>query len=141
MLFCIIKILSIWPNIVLCFFLLYWNVKMLKCYNIMIYVTNLCRILLYCCFVCNNFVLWLVMLVCNIILLFFNVTVLCCVLLSRFVMLYCYFIRYNAVLCLVMLFCNDATLFCTLQYFLVSYQIVLQSHNLFCFLPCCFVML
>ena len=57
-----------------------------------------------------------------------------CVSLSRFVMLYCYFIRYNVVLCLVMLLCNDATLSCLLQYYVVFYQVILQSHNIVLFL-------
>ena len=67
-----------------------------------------------------------------------------CVLLSRFVMLYYYFIRYNVVLCLVILFCNDATLFCRLQYCVMSYQVILQSHNIVLFLTmlfCNFIMM
>ena len=61
-----------------------------------------------------------------------------CVLFSRFVMLYCYFIRYNVSLCLVMLLCNDATLFCRLQYCVISYPVTLQSHYIVLFLTMLF---
>ena len=65
------------------------------------------------------------MLFSNIILLFFNATMLCYVLLSCVVRLYRSFVYYNIVLCLVMWFCNDITLFNRLQYCVLSYYVVL----------------
>ena len=82
-LLCTIKILF---YVLLCFFV------MLQCYNIIVHVTIVCRILLYCCFVCNNFVLYLVTLFSNIIYFYFNI------LLSRLVMLYRCFVPCYVVL-------------------------------------------
>ena len=107
----------------------YYNVTMLQyyclCYNFMSYHV----ILLFCV---KQFCLCLVMKFSNVMLYITMLFFVCLV--KPFLMRYCYFIRYNVVLCLVMLFCNDATLFCTLQYCIVSYQIVLQSHNIVLFL-------
>ena len=95
---------------------------MLQCYNTMFmlqfyvvscYIVVLCVIILFC-YVFNN-----------VILLFFNVTILLYIWLILFVMLYHCFVRYNVVLCIVMLFCNDASLFYRLQYYGVSYYIIL----------------
>ena len=104
MLFCTITILFVCHIIGLCPFMLYGNVTMLQCYNFIINVAILCRILLYCFLVCNNFVLCLVMLFINVI--------------------YVY-LCYKVVLCLFKLWCGVISLFCILQSCFVSYYIVL----------------
>ena len=52
MLFYIITILFVFHNIGVCLLCCF---VMFKRYNVIIYVTILCRILLYCCFVCDIF--------------------------------------------------------------------------------------
>ena len=51
----------------------------------------------------------------------FNVTILFCIWLNRFVILYHCFVRYMIILCIVMLFCDDATLNYRFLYYGVSY--------------------
>ena len=125
MLFCTIIIFFLFPNIVLCLFILFYNVKTLQCYylcyNFVSYFFNIIVL-------CVTYFFHLVMLVCNVILLFFVMLyhcfvscvvclvscVLClvsCVLLSRFVILYRCFLRHNIVQCLVISFCHMETLF------------------------------
>ena len=140
MLFCIITILFVCPDIILCLVMLCCIVT-LQYYCIIIYASIICRILLYCSLVCNNYFC----VFSYIILLFFNVTMLFCIWLNRVVTLYCCFVRYVVVLCIIMLFYNDVTMFHRLQYYGVSNQIIFQHDSivyvlLWCFLSYCIVL-
>ena len=76
----------------LCLVLLCYIV-MFQRYNIIFYVTIWCRVSLYCCFLCNNFVLF-----CIVILLFCNVTVQYVVMSFHFVTIYRRIVSNNVVL-------------------------------------------
>ena len=76
---------------------------------------------------------------------FCNITILFFVMLFHFVTMYWCFVLYNAIFFLVASFCKDKKSFCKLQYYFVSWYVILLCHfvviSLSCVLLCCFVML